>query len=193
MLAISGSPPAQSKRPQRQRDQRGAEDHRDVHRDPAAERGGVGGPCLERFALAAQAASARSTAGAVALRLSEGKRQKLIASELGLCPGTIHFHVRNLGAVRVGIYVGRKTLVCTLGRSGVHSELSGIQIGHLRVHDLLNARLDIPDSKTETGIRIVEISPHLAEVLTEHIDRCVKPASTPAPRRRCSRTNAASA
>jgi integrase len=114
-------------------------------------------------------------AGAVALRLSEGKRQKLIASELGLCPGTIHFHVRNLGAVRVGIYVGRKALVCTLGRSGVrNSELSGIQIGHLRVHDLHNARLDIPDSKTETGIRVVEISPYLAEVLVEHIDRLRK-------------------
>jgi hypothetical protein len=132
-------------------------------------------PCLERFALAAQAAPAGSTAGAVALRLSEGKRQKLIAAELGLCPGTIHFHVRNLGAVRVGIYVGRKAIVCTLGRSGVrNSELSGIQIGHLRVHDYQNARLDIPDSKTETGIRNVEISPYLAEVLTEHIDRLHK-------------------
>ncbi len=142
-----------------------------VIEDAAAEQD----PCLERFALAAQTAPAGSTAGAVALRLSEGKRQKLIASELGLCPGTIHFHVRNLGAVRVGIYVGRKALVCTLGRSGVrNSELSAIQIGHLRVHDLLNARLDIPDSKTETGIRVVEISPYLAEVLIEHIDRLRK-------------------
>jgi integrase len=142
-----------------------------VTEDAAAEQD----PDLERFALAAQEAPAGSTAGAVALRLSEGKRQKLIASELGLSPGTIHFHVRNLGAVRVGIYIGRKALICTLGRSGVrNSECSGIQIGHLRVHDLLSARLDVPDSKTETGIRIVEISPYLAEVLTEHIDRLRK-------------------
>jgi hypothetical protein len=77
--------------------------------------------------------------------------------------------------LRVGIYVGRKALVCTLGRSGVrNSELSGIQIGHLRIHDLHDARLDIPDSKTETGIRDVEISPYLAEVLTEHIERLRK-------------------
>lgn len=55
-----------------------------------------------------------------------------------------------------------------------NSELSGIQIGHLRVHDLHNARVDIPDSKTETGIRNVEISPYLAEVLIEHIDRLRK-------------------
>jgi integrase len=142
-----------------------------VIEDAAAEQD----PDLERFALAAQAAPAGSTAGAVALRLSEGKRQKLIASELGLCPGTIHFHVRNLGAVRVGVYVGRKALVCTLGRSGVrNSECSGIQIGHLRLSDLYNARVDIPDSKTETGIRNVEISPYLAEVLIEHIDRLRK-------------------
>jgi integrase len=142
-----------------------------VIEDAAAEQD----PDLARFALAAQAAPAGSTAGAVALRLSEGKRQNLIASELGMCPGTIHFHVRNLGAMRVGVYVGRKALVCTLGRSGVrNSECSAIQIGHLRIHDLHNARVDIPDSKTETGIRNVEISPYLAEVLIEHIDRLSK-------------------
>ena len=132
-------------------------------------------PNLERFALAAQGAPAGSTARAVALRLSEGKRQKLIATELGLSPGTIHFHVRKLGGLRVGVYVGRKAIIRTLGRSGVsNSELSGIQIGHLRVTDVQNARFDIPDSKTETGIRVVEVSPYNAEVLIEHIDRLQK-------------------
>ncbi|MHB8241743.1 MAG: tyrosine-type recombinase/integrase [Solirubrobacteraceae bacterium] len=48
------------------------------------------------------------------------------------------------------------------------------QIGNLRLHDLHNARVDITDSKTETGIREVELSPYLAEVLTEHIDRLAK-------------------
>ena len=116
-----------------------------------------------------------STAQAVAVRLSEGKRQKQIVAELGVAPGTVHFHVRKLGAVGVGVYVGRKAIVCTLGRSGVRNgELSDIRIGHLRLHDLNNARLDIPDSKTETGIRVVEISPYLAEVLIAHIDRLRK-------------------
>ena len=93
----------------------------------------------------------------------------------GLSPGTIHFHVRNLGAQRVGVYVGRKAIICTLGRSSVrNSELSGIQIGHLRLHDLDNARFEIPDSKTETGIRVVEISRYHAEVLIEHIERLRK-------------------
>ncbi|HEY5193395.1 MAG TPA: hypothetical protein VIJ39_05920 [Solirubrobacteraceae bacterium] len=130
---------------------------------------------FERFALAARETRDGSTAQAVAVRLSEGKRQKQIVAELGVAPGTVHFHVRKLGAVGVGVYVGRKAIICTLGRSGVRNgELSDIRIGHRRLHDLTNARLDIPDSKTETGIRVVEISPYLAEVLIAHIDRLRK-------------------
>ena len=129
-------------------------------------------PSLERFAVAAREARPGSTAAAVALGLADGKRQKRIAAELGVTPGTIHFHVRNLGGLRVGVYVGRKAMLCTLGRSGVrNSELSGIRIGHLRLHDPEGARFNIPDSKTETGIRVVEVSPYLAEVLIMHIDR----------------------
>ncbi len=129
-------------------------------------------PALERFALAAREARPGSTAAAVALGLADGKRQKRIAAELGLAPGTVHFHVRNLGALRVGVYVGRKAMLCTLGRSGVrNSELSGIRIGQLRLHDAEGARFRIPTSKTETGIRDVEVSPYLAEVLIMHIDR----------------------
>jgi integrase len=129
-------------------------------------------PSLERFAEAAHEARAGSTAQAVALRLSEGKRQKQIVAELGVAPGTVHFHVRKLGAVRVGVYVGRKAIVCTLGRSGLRNgELSDIRIGNLRVHGPDGARLHILDSKTETGIRVVEISPYLAEVLIAHIAR----------------------
>ncbi len=44
-------------------------------------------------------------------------------------------------------------------------------IGHLRLHDPEGARFHVPDSKTETGIRVVEVSPYLAEVLIMHIDR----------------------
>jgi integrase len=132
-------------------------------------------PSFERFALAARETREGSTAQAVAIRLSEGKRQKQIVAELGVAPGTVHFHVRKLGAVGIGVYVGCKAVVCTLGRSGVRNgELSDIRIGSLRVHDLTNARLDIPDSKTETGIRVVEISPYLAEVLVAHIERLRK-------------------
>jgi integrase len=129
-------------------------------------------PSLERFARAAREASAGSSAAAVAVRLAEGKRQKQIGAELGLSKGAIFFHVRNLGGLRVGKYVGRKAILATLGKSGVrNSELCDIRIGHLRLHDPEGARFRIPDSKTETGIRIVEVSPDLAEVLILHIDR----------------------
>ncbi len=129
-------------------------------------------PSFQRFAQAASEAKPGSTAQAVAVRLSEGKRQKQIAAELGLAQGTVHYHVRRLDAAGVEAYVGRKALVCTLGRTGVrNSELSAMRIGHLRLHDLSSARLDIPDSKTETGIRVVELTPYSAEVLVAHIDQ----------------------
>jgi integrase len=139
-------------------------------------------PSLERFAHAAAAAREGSTAQAVALRLAEGKRQKQIAAELEKTQGTIHFHVCNLGGLRVGVYSGRKALLCTLGRTGVrNSEAGDIRIGHLRLHDPEGARFHIPDSKTETGIRVVELSPDLAEVLIKHIDRLAKAGNDTGP------------
>jgi integrase len=139
-------------------------------------------PSFERFAQAAREARPRSTAEAVAIRLSEGKRQKRTVAELGVAPGTVHFHVRKLGATGVGVYIGRKALVCTLGRAGVRNdELCGIQIGHVRLHDIDSARLDIPDAKTETGIRVVELSPDLAEALIAHIDQFAKAGNDTGP------------
>ena len=129
-------------------------------------------PHFERFEQAAREARPGSTAEAVAIRLFEGKRQRTIVAELKVAPGTVHFHVRKIGAVGLGVYIGRKALVCTLGRTGIRNdELGGIRIGHARLHDIDSARLDIPDSKTETGIRNVELSPDLAEALIAHIDQ----------------------
>jgi integrase len=69
-------------------------------------------------------------------------------------------------------HVGRRAVCEILGRSGVRvGELCDIRIGHVRLHDPNGARLRIPDSKTETGIREVQISPDLVEAITEHIDQ----------------------
>ena len=139
-------------------------------------------PSLQRFAVAARALKPGSTAEAVALRLADGKRQKQIVRELGVASGTVHFHVRKLGGVGVGVYVGRKAILCTLGRAGVRNgELCSIQIGHARLHDVNNARLDIPDSKTETGIRVLELSPDLAQVLIAHIERLARAGNDTSP------------
>jgi integrase len=59
-----------------------------------------------------------------------------------------------------------------LGRSGVRvSELCELRVGHLRLHDPTGARFQIPDAKTEKGIREVEMSPELVEELVMHVDR----------------------
>jgi integrase len=50
------------------------------------------------------------------------------------------------------------------------SELCDLRIGEVRVHDPDGARFRIPDSKTETGIREVQMSPDLVEAVVEHLD-----------------------
>ena len=59
----------------------------------------------------------------------------------------------------------------SLGRLASPIELCDMKIGHVRVHDPNGARLRIPDSKTEAGVREVQMSPDLAETVVEHIDR----------------------
>jgi integrase len=46
-----------------------------------------------------------------------------------------------------------------------------LKIGQVRLHDRDGARLRILHAKTETGVRVVELTPDLAEVIVEHIDR----------------------
>ena len=81
-------------------------------------------------------------------------------------------HLRQLGATVGRGYVGRRAVCEILGRSGPRvSELCGVRIGHVRLHDPEGVRFRIPESKTETGIREVQISPDLVEVIIEHIDQ----------------------
>jgi integrase len=74
-------------------------------------------------------------------------------------------------------------VVCEiLGRSGVRvSELCDIRIGQLRLHDPDGARFRIPDSKTETGVREVQMSPDLEEAVIEHIDQLRRSGASTAP------------
>jgi hypothetical protein len=54
---------------------------------------------------------------------------------------------------------------------GPREWLCDMKIGHVRLHDPDGARFQIPDSKTETGIREVQMSPDLAAAVVEHLDR----------------------
>ena len=116
--------------------------------------------------------SGGETAAKVAELLSRGKAQRAIAAELGLAKATVNYHARRLGVEGPAHYVGRAFVVRVLGYSGVrNSELCDLRIRHVRLHDPGGARFHVPDSKTETGIRIVEMSPDLAEAFVDHLDR----------------------
>ncbi len=128
-------------------------------------------PPLALFKQAAMEAPAGSTRAAVARAASEGKSQAAIVRELGLAKGSVSYDLKrlNLGAIK---YVGRGAIVSTLGYSGLRvSELCDLKIGQLRLHDAEQARLLILDAKTETGIREVEMSPDLVDVIRVHLDR----------------------
>lgn len=112
------------------------------------------------------------TARQIAGLLQQGLRPAQIASRLNLARSTIAFHTQRLGARVSTSYVGRRVVCEILGRSGIRaSELCDIRIGHVRLHDPDGARFRIPDSKTETGIREVQMSPDLVEAVVEHLDR----------------------
>jgi len=112
------------------------------------------------------------TATAVADFASKGLRPKQITEQLGLSKSTVTYHLRRLGAGAGTGYVGRRVICEIPGRSGVRvSELCDLKIGQVRLHDPEGARFRIPDAKTETGVRDVEMSPDLVEAVIEHIDR----------------------
>jgi integrase len=109
----------------------------------------------------------------VAALLEQGLRPAQIAGRLGIARGSVSFHLRRLG-VGAGRspYIGRRVICEILGRGGVRvGELCNLKIGQVRLHDAAGARFHIPDSKTETGIRDVQMSPDLVEAVVEHLDR----------------------
>lgn len=112
-----------------------------------------------------------STVAKVARLAALGERPAKIAEKLSLSKSTIAFHLRRL-KVDTGRYVGRRVVCEVLGRAGLRrTELCDLKIGQVRLHDRAGSRLRILDAKTEAGVRVVELTPDLAEVIVEHIDR----------------------
>jgi integrase len=118
-------------------------------------------------------------AAIVAQRFAQGETPRQIAQALGLSKSTVSYHLRRAGANVGRGYIGRKIVCEILGRSGVRvSELCELKIGQLRLHDPDGAHFNIPDVKTHTGIREVQMTPDLVEAVIEHIDllrRCGRP------------------
>ncbi|MEA2298281.1 MAG: hypothetical protein QOF77_1217, partial [Solirubrobacteraceae bacterium] len=122
--------------------------------------------------VGAAGAPSEGTAGRVAARLAAGLRPSEIGAELGLAKSTVSYHVRRLDVTPAGEYVGRRAVIEILARSGVRaSELCDMRLRDIRLHDPDGARFRIPDSKTEAGIREVQMSPDLVETFVEHLDR----------------------
>jgi integrase len=112
------------------------------------------------------------TAAKVARLAALGERPAQIAEELSLSKPTVSYHLRRLNIDLARGYVGRRVVCEILGRAGLRrTELCDLKIGRVRVHGRDGARLRIVDAKTEAGERIVELTPDLAEVIVEHIDR----------------------
>jgi integrase len=115
------------------------------------------------------------TAAQVAQLVTQGHTPAQICGRLGLAKSTVSYHMQRLNANAGRGYVGRRVVVEVLARSGVRvSELCDLRIGHLRLHDPEGARFRIPDAKTDTGIREVQMSPDLVRAVVEHIDRLAR-------------------
>jgi integrase len=113
-----------------------------------------------------------TSAEKVARLAALGKRPQQIAVEASLAKSTVTHHLRRLGINLGRGYAGRRVVSELLGRAGLRaSEVCDLKIGHVRLHDPEGTRLRIEDAKTEAGERDVEVTPDLAEVLIEHIDR----------------------
>jgi integrase len=95
-----------------------------------------------------------------------------IAAELGLAKSTVSYHLNRINGGLGRGYAGRRVVCEILGRCGLRvSELCDVKIGQVRLHDPDGARLRIVDAKTAAGVREVQMTPHLTEVVAEHLDR----------------------
>jgi len=104
--------------------------------------------------------------------LQRGRRPSQIAADLTLARSTVSWHLRRLGVMSGQGYVARRVVCELLGRAGLRSsELCGLRIGDLRLDAPAGAHLRIRESKTEAGVREVQLSPALVDAIRDHLER----------------------
>jgi integrase len=123
-------------------------------------------------ALPATELTGETTRARVARRAAAGNTPSEIAADLGLAKATVSFHLVRLAVDQAAGYVGRRAVIEILARGGVRaSELCDLRWRDVRLHDRDGARFHVRTSKTDAGVREVQMTPDLVEALVEHLDR----------------------
>jgi integrase len=113
-----------------------------------------------------------NTRARVARLLATGHTPSHIAQRLELAKATVSHHTRSLTGQHAVAYIGRRTVIEILARTGLRvGELCNLRLRDVRLHDPDGARMHIRDAKTDAGIREVQMTPDLVEAFIEHLDR----------------------
>ncbi len=89
-----------------------------------------------------------------------------------LTKATVGFHVARLGAQQSTGSLGRRAVTELLARAGVRaSELCDLRWRDVRLHEPSGARFYVRSSKTDAGVREVQMTPDLLQAVIEHRDR----------------------
>ncbi|MGH3260535.1 MAG: hypothetical protein ACRDNS_00925, partial [Trebonia sp.] len=103
-------------------------------------------------------------------RLATGETQAVLCREYGLSAGSMSMLAHGKTYRGENDRLGWRALCATLGYAGPRiNEALDLQERDVRLHDPDGARFWIPDAKTPTGIRHVEITPALRDELLAHL------------------------
>jgi integrase len=102
------------------------------------------------------------------LRDHDGLSWREIAEQLGIASSTAVYLYRQPERSRSHEDDGRRALVATLGCGGLRAtEAADLDVGDI---DLAHRKLHVRDSKTEAGIRDVDLTPRLADELARYLN-----------------------
>ena len=105
----------------------------------------------------------------VRARMADGETQYALRQEYGLSSAAMSMLAQGKTYRGENVRIGWRALCAVLGYAGLRiSEAVDLLERDVRLHDPQGSRLWIPDSKTETGIRHVEITSSLRQELLAH-------------------------
>lgn len=113
-----------------------------------------------------------TTRSVVREKLSMGMRPSVIAAELELSKSTVSWHMSRMPASAPPVYRAHLVVCELLARTGLRvGEMRALRIADVLLDATTGAHLRVTDSKTEAGVRDVQLSPRLVAVLSEHLYR----------------------